>query len=148
MRLWSLHPGYLDSAGLNACWREGLLARNVLLGTTKGYIHHPQLNRFRASFDPLLYIDAFLTEIYKEALKRNFAYTKEKIRMIEDIPQIPVTKGQLEYEFEHLKQKLQKRNPEFLDRTNRLRISAWGELQPHPLFEVIEGGIEQWEILR
>ncbi|MFR6354685.1 pyrimidine dimer DNA glycosylase/endonuclease V, partial [Akkermansia sp.] len=27
MRLWSLHPSYLDSAGLVALWREGLLAR-------------------------------------------------------------------------------------------------------------------------
>lgn len=37
MRLWSLHPKYLDTKGLVACWREGLLARKVLLGETRGY---------------------------------------------------------------------------------------------------------------
>lgn len=142
MRLWSLHPGYLDSAGLNACWREGLLAKKVLMGNTKGYTNHPQLIRFRATSDPLIYIDAFLTTIYKEALNRKFSYTKDKIRMIEDIPKIPVTKGQLEYELEHLKQKLQKRNPELL-----LKIPAFTGLKPHPLFEVTEGGIEKWEII-
>ena len=29
MRLWSLHPRYLDRQGLTALWREGLLARAV-----------------------------------------------------------------------------------------------------------------------
>lgn len=30
MRLWSVHPGWLDAKGLVAAWREGLLARAVL----------------------------------------------------------------------------------------------------------------------
>lgn len=142
MRLWSLHPQYLDSAGLNASWREGLLAKNVLLGNTKGYTNHPQLIRFKNSPDPNLYIDAFLTEIYKEAARRNFSYSKEKIRMIDNISPIPVTKGQLEYEYEHLRRKLQKRSPELLE-----KLPALTELKPHPLFETIEGAIEDWEII-
>ena len=32
MRLWSLHPRYLDARGLVACWRETLLAQKVLAG--------------------------------------------------------------------------------------------------------------------
>ena len=142
MRLWSLHPQHLDSAGLNASWREGLLAKNVLLGKTKGYMNHPQLIRFKNSPDPNLYIDAFLTEIYKEAMRRNFSYSKEKIRMIENISPIPVTKGQLEYEYEHLRRKLQKRSPELF-----IKLPALTELKPHPLFETIEGEIEDWEII-
>ena len=35
MRLWSLHPKYLDARGLVALWREGLLAQAVLKGQTK-----------------------------------------------------------------------------------------------------------------
>ncbi|MBD8387233.1 pyrimidine dimer DNA glycosylase/endonuclease V [Dysgonomonas sp. BGC7] len=142
MRLWSLHPQYLDSAGLNASWREGLLAKNVLLGNTKGYTNHPQLIRFRNSADPSLYIDAFLTEIYKEAVRRNFSYSKEKIRMIENIPPISVTKGQLVFEYEHLRRKLQKRSPELLE-----KFPILTDLKPHPLFEMIEGDIEDWEII-
>lgn len=142
MRLWSLHPRYLDSAGLNASWREGLLAKHVLLGNTKGYTNHPQLIRFKNSPDPSLYIDAFLTGIYMEAARRGFSYTKEKIRIIEDIPPITVTKGQLEYEFEHLRRKLQKRSPDFLE-----RLPAIADLKPHPLFKTVEGSIEEWEIV-
>ena len=52
VRLWSLHPKYLDAKGLVALWREGLLAQAVLLGKTKGYKNHPQLERFRESSDP------------------------------------------------------------------------------------------------
>jgi Pyrimidine dimer DNA glycosylase len=51
MRIWSLHPQYLDRQGLTAAWREGLLAQKVLTGTTKGYRNHPQLRRFRAAGD-------------------------------------------------------------------------------------------------
>ena len=47
MRIWSLHPRYLDAKGLVAVWRETLLAKHVLEGKTKGYKNHPQLNRFR-----------------------------------------------------------------------------------------------------
>ncbi len=53
MRLWSIHPMYLDSKGLVALWREALLAQNVLLEKTKGYKNHPQLIRFRASKNAL-----------------------------------------------------------------------------------------------
>jgi hypothetical protein len=53
MRLWSLHLKYLDRIGLIACWREGLLAKAVLEGKTKGYTHHPQLIRFQTSPHPL-----------------------------------------------------------------------------------------------
>ena len=53
MRLWTLHPRYLDRQGLVALWREALLAQKVLQGQTTGYRHHPQLVRFRAMPDPV-----------------------------------------------------------------------------------------------
>ena len=60
MRLWTLHPKYLDAQGLVALWREGLLARAVLRGMTKGYRHHPQLQRFRAHASPRAAINLYL----------------------------------------------------------------------------------------
>ena len=63
MRLWSLHPGYLDCKGLVALWREGLLAQKVLLGATKGYRNHPQLDRFKLQTDPIAAIAAYLREV-------------------------------------------------------------------------------------
>jgi hypothetical protein len=48
MRLWTLHPRYLDRVGLVALWREALLAQAVLAGRTRGYTRHPQLARSAA----------------------------------------------------------------------------------------------------
>lgn len=53
MRLWTIHPKYLDTRGLTALWREALLARKVLKGLTIGYRHHPQLERFRQQARPV-----------------------------------------------------------------------------------------------
>lgn len=41
MRLWTLHPRYLDAQGLVALWREALLAQKVLQGLTRGYTRPP-----------------------------------------------------------------------------------------------------------
>ena len=70
MRLWSVHPRYLDAQGLVAIWREALLARAVLRGATKGYRHHPQLERFRAHASPRYAICAYLSAIQAEAYER------------------------------------------------------------------------------
>src|SRR6476660_10497878 len=78
MRIWSIHPKYLDSKGLVALWRETLLAKNVLEGNTKGYKNHPQLNRFRESKRAIDCINQYLSEIHKEAEKRNYSFDKNK----------------------------------------------------------------------
>jgi len=70
MRIWSLHPKYLDSKGLVALWRETLLAKHVLEGKTKGYKNHPQLNRFKAMKKPVEVINQYLSEIFIEAINR------------------------------------------------------------------------------
>ena len=67
MRLWSLHPRYLDAKGLVALWREALLAQKVLHGNTKGYRNHPQLTRFKQQQNPLAAIAAYLREVQREA---------------------------------------------------------------------------------
>ncbi len=67
MRLWSIHPRYLDRQGLLAVWREGLLAKKVLAGRTKGYKNHPQLERFKNSPRPQAAINTYLWHIFQEA---------------------------------------------------------------------------------
>jgi len=62
MRIWSVHPKYLDAKGIVALWRETLLAKNVLEGNTKGYKNHPQLTRFKAIEKPLEAINQYLAE--------------------------------------------------------------------------------------
>jgi hypothetical protein len=70
MRLWSLSPEYLDRMGLLAVWREGLLAKKVLQGKTKGYKNHPQLIRFKAFKNPINAINSCLYFVFLESQKR------------------------------------------------------------------------------
>ena len=72
MRLWTVHPSYLDARGLVALWREALLAQKVLLGKTKGYKAHPQLARFREAGDPVAVIASYLAAVHQEAAARGY----------------------------------------------------------------------------
>jgi hypothetical protein len=140
MRLWSLHPQYLDGKGLVALWREGLLARKVLKGETKGYKHHPQLLRFRKQADPVIYVDTYLYHVYLEANKRGYSFKQDKLGGKFTDKLIPVTEGQLMFELEHLKQKLLLR-----DKKTYTKIKDLIMPKPHPLFYTVEGKLELWE---
>jgi len=143
MRLWSLHPKYLDSVGLVALWREALLAQKVLEGKTKGYRNHPQLIRFKNTRDQLLYIGTYLYHIHLEAKRRGYEFDASKIKKFSsEIERIPVKRGQVEYEFAHLLRKLEKRNRERYE-----ELKEHSEIEVNPVFCVIEGGIEDWEVL-
>ena len=144
MRLWSLHPRYLDARGLVALWREGLLARKVLLEETRGYRHHPQLIRFREHDTPLAAIDAYLAVVCDEAGQRGYCFDRSKISSSATSPApIPVTRGQLLYERAHLLRKLLIRDP---GRCCGILTDS-GRLDAHPLFAVTEGEVEPWEIV-
>ena len=142
MRIWSLHPKYLDTKGLVALWRETLLAKHVLAGMTKGYKNHPQLNRFKSAAVPLDCINQYLSVVYENALLRGFNFTKDKINWEFKPTTLTVTTRQLSYEKEHLLKKLITRDKAqyevLLNETNFV---------PHPLFRVIEGEREDWEIV-
>lgn len=140
MRLWSVHPRYLDRQGLTACWREALLAQTVIERTSGGYSNHPQLQRFRATNDPLAAVGSYLRGIAAEADARGYSFTKSKIVRSSEGPPIPVTAGQLDYEWCHLRAKLAVRSPD------RLALFAGLETpEQHPLFTIVEGAIESWE---
>lgn len=141
MRLWTLHPRYLDPQGLVALWREGLLARAVLSGRTRGYRHHPQLWRFRSHATPRYAINAYLAEVRAEAARRGYSFDGRKVGPVRRIAPMRVTKGQLQYEWRHLLGKLERRNPAL-----RLELSGHRSPRPHPLFRVVAGAVEPWEV--
>jgi hypothetical protein len=124
MRLWSLHPCYLDTKGLVACWREGLLARKVLKGETRGYRNHPQLERFKAQAEPVTALDSYLLAVWEEAARRGFVFNREKIGPRFSALTITVTNGQLEYELGHLKAKLKLRDVERYEQVAKKAPSA------------------------
>ncbi|MCX6350561.1 MAG: pyrimidine dimer DNA glycosylase/endonuclease V [Bacteroidetes bacterium] len=141
MRIWSIHPKYLDAKGLVALWRETLLAKHVLEGKTKGYKNHPQLNRFKAAINPVDAINYYLNFLYQEAKARGYNFDKTKFNPKAKHPQLTVTVGQILYEFDHLKKKLAIRDiPQFKE------IESLEILLPHPIFKVIDGDVEEWEV--
>lgn len=140
MRLWSIHPKYLDTKWLLASWREWLLARNVLLWNTKWYKKHPQLIRFKASFDKIKSIDAFLYQIYLESKNRWYNFDISKIELIKEEWIINVTKWQIKYEFKHLLSKLELRD---LDRYNKYLKEK--NIEINPIFKIINWDVEEWE---
>ncbi|ACQ81728.1 conserved hypothetical protein [Beutenbergia cavernae DSM 12333] len=141
MRLWSVHPRYLDRQGLTACWREGLLAQAVLVGATRGYTRHPQLERFRATAAPVRTIGAYLTGVHVEASARGYTFDLGRVREPgADVPTMLVTDGQLRHEWAHLVAKLQRRSPQLLDRWSAVQLP-----DPHPSFRVVAGPVAAWE---
>lgn len=141
MRLWSVHPEYLDAKGLVALWRESLLAKKVIEGKTAGYRNHPQLLRFYNCEQPLRAINAYLHEVRLEADRRGYSFDPSKYTLC-DAARIPLTRGQLEYEYTRLLGKLQARAPEKRKELQRVGVGA---LRPHPLFKLINGPVEEWE---
>jgi hypothetical protein len=145
MRLWSLHPRYLDARGLVALWREALLAQAVLKGRTRGYTHHPQLLRFKQTRNPAQAIASYLQAVHDEATARGYSFDRRRIGRTgiatRKRQRIPVTRGQLRYEWKHLQLKLVKRDPKWLQAIEK----TGGRKEPGPIFHVVPGAVEAWE---
>lgn len=142
MRIWSIHPGYLDAKGLVAAWREGLLAQKVLSGETRGYRNHSQLIRFRAESEPLKSIGSYLSEVYGEASKRGYSFDSGKVLFPSSgtVAPIGVNEGQTVYEFELLRFKLGSR-----DRRKFAELDGVETIALNGAFRLRPGGIEAWE---
>lgn len=144
MRLWSMHPKYLDRQGLTALWREGLGALKSLEGEHVGYHHHPQLERFKALGNGRAILERYLYTVYFESGTRGYTFDGSKVSAFTGleamITSIPVTKGQVEYEMKHLWNKMKERSiPQFKKNISADRVIL------NPIFELIDGDIESWE---
>ena len=141
MRLWSIHPKYLDSKGLVALWREALLAKKVLAGRTVGYTRHPQLERFKKSSSPTSAIQIYLQGIWVEAHNRGYLFNASLIGRRPSLAMaIPVTAGQVQFEVAHLMANLEIRDPKRL-----IQLAQKRTYELHPIFKMVEGPIESFE---
>lgn len=143
MRLWSLHPRYLDAKGLLACWRETLLAPKGLDGKTAGYRNHPQHGRFRATADPLATIGIYLEQLAREADARGYNFNRKLILHPPaggEALRIAVTAGQVSHKWDHLLGKLAVRDPH-----REAALAAENPPELYPLFESVPGNVEPWE---
>lgn len=140
MRLWTIHPKYLDARGLVALWRETLLAQKVLQGDTKGYRDHPQLIRFKEQTDPVAYVATYLRFIHQEAVNRGYNFDRTKIAPSRSrLRRMKCSTGQLLFEWQHLKRKLKLRDPRKHAEIEQSNPEA------HPLFVIVDGEVETWE---
>ncbi len=130
MRLWSIHPKYLDTKGVVAVWREALLAKHIIDGKTRAYAHHPQAKRFMNAKRSKDAINLYLYHIYKEAKKRGYSFKKEKFCSSAKTT-IPITKEQLFFEWNHLKRKLKKRAPAKYKEMQMIKTPLL-----HPVFKI------------
>ncbi|MBS7647984.1 MAG: pyrimidine dimer DNA glycosylase/endonuclease V [Candidatus Bathyarchaeia archaeon] len=133
MRLWLIHPKYLDCRGLVAVWREGLLAKKVLEGKTKGYRNHPQLKIFKEYEKPIDLINAYLFQIYLEAKRRGYSFDFTKIESLNLKEAVTITRRQLREEFRLLMEKLQTRDRKKFE---ELKSLGFNSIEPNPVFRV------------
>lgn len=148
MRIWSVHPRFLDRQALIAGWRETLLAQKVLDGGTKGYKHHPQLDRWRETPEPLVSIGSYLWGLREEATARGYQFDAGRILFPPADPRaldasMPLSTGQLDLEWHHLETKVQARSPEVYARWFAPGVEQ--EAAPHPMFRLFEGPRASWE---
>jgi len=134
---------YLDSKGLVALWREALLAQAIFKGDTKAYARHPQLVRFWQSRTPIKSIAAFLRIVHAEGSRRGFKFDIDKIGQGGHVECIAVTRGQINYEWDHFMAKLLMRDPQRFKELKSVR-----KIDPNPLFKIIQGGVEEWEKIK
>lgn len=137
MRLWSIHPDLLDRAALVAGWREGLLAQKVLRGLTRGYQHHPQLERFRTLVDPAAGVATWLHGLADAADARGYRFDRARVAAPAGDHRLDLTEGQLALEWLHLRAKVEARDPAWLGRLTVPR--------PHPMFDLVVGPVADWE---
>lgn len=143
MRLWTLHPKYLDAPGLVALWREALLAREVLRGRTVGYRQHPQLARFHRCASPRSAINRYLELVHDESLARGYSFDRSKLGRVTTPQRMVATEGQLEYEWHWLLDKLRRRSDAVYRRHRDVELP-----EAHPLFDVVPGPVAEWERAR
>ena len=113
---------------------------NHLQNKTKGYKNHSQLTRFQNTNSPVNAINSYLIALFEESKKRNFNFNMEKLGEIKESMKIPVTTGQIKYEFHRLLLKLKKR-----DQKSYNTLKNKKRIETHPLFFKVPGNIESWE---
>ena len=83
---------------------------------------------------------AFLAGLAEEAERRGYRFDTSKISRPRLRAQIEETRGQLLYEWAHLRAKLRARAPELYRKVRNIEVP-----EPHPLFRIVAGEVQPWE---
>lgn len=156
MRLWSLHPRYLDRMGLLGLWREALLAKKLVYGQLhavsdvgKKYLNHSHLRRFDREHAVPFRIMHYLREVYREGIRRGYKFNRELTLWHGDWDGgladggIKVTVDQLKFELLLLKERVYTRDRAWFDEQLHNLVELIPE--PNPVFRLIWGPREEWD---
>jgi hypothetical protein len=156
MRIWTVHPMYLDKQGMATAWREGVLGISVF-GTSKMYSSHPQLKRFTSKAQ----IAEYLLEILEESKNRDYTFNAGQVfdkLLPEDyaayhnskleFDPVVVSYGQLMYEFRHLQNILKERDIVQYRANEKQVCDDMSEVVENPSFHIDSGtlSVAAWEI--
>lgn len=148
MRLWSIHPKYLDNRSLMVFWNDAILAKSSILG--KIDFHSPHFQRFKYIDNKEHVLNVYMKEIFLEGSKRNLNFDKNQIEDIFLLPLltsdlIDLTYGQLKFEFELLVDKFKSTNNN--EALEFLMNSYIKDDQIESLvFHLTDGPMESWDI--
>ena len=152
MRLWSLNPAYLDDASLRELWDDCMRAKKQMERLTEypnGSRPHPQLLRFFRTPGPLGAFSDYMWGVL-DAIAQRGLYCGAQRKNAIPRPRsgshmyMSVTAGQMEIETWLYGAKLVK------ERGNGEKyVQFWSipEPQPHPLFQIVRGAVERWEMM-
>lgn len=149
MRLYSFHPKYLDNVGLSRQINEGVLGLKALSGQQKMWQNHPQLDRFKkmTGLHPQKTYQLYMLPVIHEWRIRKLAGISVMLPEPKPTPKLMnVTIEQIKYEWIHYINKLCSQKNRDLELGKRLNLIPVPD--PHPLFEIIDGEIEQWEKIK
>ena len=83
---------------------------------------------------------AYLRAVHAEAVRRGYKFDASKIGRNNYRGKICEMRGQMLYEWAHLKRKFKTRDPQ-----RYIHSQAIESPTPHPLFRLVPGGVRDWE---
>ena len=112
--------------------------------------------RFREQRSPLGSIAQYLRDVHAESVVRGYRFDAARIGEKQADGLIDVPRAQIEFEWGHLGRKLEARAPGWVktmsERQRERGLPGRTEgvgadrIVPHPLFRVVEGAVEAWEV--
>jgi hypothetical protein len=90
--------------------------------------------------NPSAALAGYLMAVHEEAVRRGYRFDASKIGARRSRGKLTETRGQLLYEWRHLKRKLKRRDVKRYRDILPVKIPA-----PHPLFRIVPGKVRDWE---
>jgi hypothetical protein len=132
MKLWHIHPSYLDKELIDQLWEDGLKMQDAIINYTYDNGHKEVLDHE----NPTAFIGMYLTGVVRAAhANHDYDHDFSKIMDIQPTLPLPVSKALLYEEWCELQEELQERNPGKMQLNDAEDVNA---IKAHSMFYVME----------